>query len=227
VAGSTVLGLPLVDRLVLFVGIPAVVLLVGLAVPPFARWALSWETGLLFRPLFRIAGAIDRPWEVAVNLAIWLAVGAGLAVGAAREAARVTLTPTEVRVDRGGRSERIARSDVAAVFLDGKRLVVLDRESRQVAREPHQARGPVLADAFRAYGYPWQDADPYAALFRRWVPDLPDVPPAVNAVLAAREIALRKKAGTEARELRDAVEKLGFVVRDEGVQQYWRPLVRS
>ena len=83
-----------------------------------------------------------------------------------------------------------------------------------------------FAAAFRRHGYPWHAHDPYADLFRRWVPDSGHLPPPVDAVLAARGTALRKKARTEARELRDAVEKLGFVVRDEGDRQFWRPLVR-
>jgi hypothetical protein len=46
-------------------------------------------------------------------------------------------------------------------------------------------------------------------------------------VLKARELALRKRAGRDVAELRDEAQKLGFVVRDDGVRQYWRPLVRS
>jgi hypothetical protein len=223
----TVLALPVADRLVLFIGIPALVVLLGLLLPPLARWALGLSIGLPLRPVFKLVGAADQPWEIAINLAIWLAVGLGIAFTAFTESARVTLTDAELRLDQGDRNRTIARADVAAVFLDGKKLVVLDSESRHLARDTPAAPAAALAEAFRAHGYPWHDADPYAALYRRWVPDTPDLPAAVNTVLAVRELVLKRKADQEARDLRDAVEKLGFVVRDEDARQYWRPPVRS
>ena len=226
-SGSTVLGFLLIDRIALFIGIPALALLFGLLLPPFARWALGFSTGLPVRPVFRVLGAVDQPWEIVVDLAIWLAVGLAIAFSAYQESTTVTLTDADLRLDKGDWHQTIARADVDTVFLDGKKLVVLDRESRQLASEPHRAPGAALERAFRSHGYPWRDADPYAGLYRRWSSNTPDLPPAVNAVLAAREAALRRKAGRDIRDLREAVQKLGFGVRDEGAKQYWRPLVRS
>jgi hypothetical protein len=225
--GRTVLGFPLVDRLVLVGGLPALGLLLGFLLPPFARWATGLSIGLPMRPAFKLLGAVDKPWEVAACLAVGLVLGLGVALVTMTESMKVTLTDTELRLDKDDRTRTVARADVDAVFLDGKKLVVLDHESRQLVRDTHQAPGAALARAFRAHGYPWQDADPYADLYRRWVRDTPDLPPAVNAVLAAREVALRKKAGREVRDLGDAIEKLGFAAREEGARQCWRPLVRS
>jgi hypothetical protein len=59
------------------------------------------------------------------------------------------------------------------------------------------------------------------------VPDTPDLPGAVHALLKAREAALKKRAGRDVAELRDEVQKLGFVVRETATRQYWRPLIRS
>jgi hypothetical protein len=64
-------------------------------------------------------------------------------------------------------------------------------------------------------------------MYRRWQPDTPDLPAPVNAVLAAREVALRKKARVEVRGLSEALHKLGYATRDEGSRQFWRPLVTS
>jgi hypothetical protein len=225
--GRTVLGYPLADKLVIFLGIPAVALLIGLLLPPLARWILGLSSGLPLRPVFRFLGSVDTPREILINLAIWLVLGLIAARAALNDSTKVTVTDAGLHLGKDGRAQTIPRDDVAAVYLDGKKLVVLDRESRQLVRENHQAPKAALARAFEAHGYPWQDADPYADLYRRWVPNTPDLPPAANAVLTAREIALKKKAGQEIRELRDAVEKLGFVVRDDGARQYWRPLVRS
>jgi hypothetical protein len=221
-----VIGVPLRDWLTLLLGLPVLTALVGLLLPAAARWILGLSRGLPLRPLLRLFGSLDQPWEIAVNVALWLAVG--VAVGLGRlGSATVRLTGDELRVDHDGGSRTLARAEVAAVFVDGGRLVVLDQASRQVVRAAHRAPAGVLGEAFRAHGYPWRDADPYAGLYRPWVADAPELPPAVNAVLAARGTALEKKAGQEADVLRDAVEELGFAVRDDGPRQYWRPLVRS
>ena len=225
--GRTVLGYPVVDRLVLFVGVPALGVLLAAVLPPLARWLLGLSTGLLFRPLVRFLAAVDEPWEVAVALAVGLVSGLGVAFVAMAESATVTLTDDELRVEREDRTRTVAREDVDAVFLDGRNLVVLDRESRQLVRDPPRAPAAALAAAFRSHGYPWHDADPYADLFRGWTREAPGLPSPVDAVLAARDVALRKKAHRDARDLTAALEKLGYVVREEGVRQYWRPLVRS
>jgi len=222
-----VLAYSVADRAAILLGLPALGLLLGLLLPVLARWALDLRTALPVRPVFRLVGAVDEPWEIAVALAVGLLLGAGVAVLAFTESMTVTLTGAQARFATHDRIRTVPRADVDAVFVDGRRLVVLDRESRQLVRDTHQASAAVLAGAFRAYGYPWRDADPYADLFRRWVPGTPDLPAATNAVLAAREVALKKKAGRDVDDLRDAVEKLGVTVRDEGARQFWRPLVRS
>ena len=224
---ATVLGMPRAERIVILLGVPAVGLLVGLALPAVARWALGLSIGLPMRPAFRVVGAVDRPWEIAVNLAIWLVVGLVVARAAMSESARVTLTDTELRLDRGEETRTIARADIETVFVEDSRLVVLDRRSLQLARDPVQAPVAALSAALRSHGYPWRDADPYQGLYRRWWTDTPELPEAVNKVLAARELALKRKAADEVRELGEAVQRLGFAIREDGVKQYWRPLVRS
>jgi hypothetical protein len=225
--GPTVLGYTLADRLVIVLGLPALGVLLGFLLPPLARWVLDLGTALPMRAAFLFVGAVDAPWEIAVALAVGLLVGLGVAAVAFTESMKVTLTGTELRLVRDDQTRVVARDDIDAVFLDGNRLVVLDRESRQLVRAAHQAPGAALARAFQAYGYPWKGADPYADLYRRWIPDAPDLPPATNAVLAAREVALKKKSGKDVDDLRDTAEKLGIAIRDEGARQYWRPLVRS
>lgn len=224
--GPTVLAYPLGDLLIIFGGIPALGLLLGLLVPPFARWLIGLSIPLPMRALLRLLAAANEPWEIAIGLGAGLVLGLGVALVAMTDATKVTLTDAELRLDRDGPSRTIARGDIDAVFLDGKRLVVLDRESRLLVSEAHQAPAGALASAFRAHGYPWCEADPHADRYRRWIPDTPDLPLAVNALLAAREVALEKKSGKDILDLRDAVESLGFTVRDEDARQYWRPLVR-
>src|SRR5699024_565446 len=123
--------------------------------------------------------------------------------------------------------QTIGRSDVSAAYVEAQRLVILDRESPRLANESTASRHATIARAFQAHGYPWDDRDPHAELYRRWVPETPELPGAVNAILRARERSLEEKSARDSTELANEVQKLGYVVRDDGHRQYWRPLVRS
>jgi hypothetical protein len=224
---TTVLGLPLSERLILVAGFPVLGALLGLVLPVLSRWIVEHRVPVPMRIVFRFVASADMPWEVAIWIGAGVLLGAGVGMVGMTESTKVTLTGTGIRFDRDGATRTLARTEIAAVFFDGKRLVVLDRESRQLFNDTPQASGPRLAAGFRAHDYPWYDRDPYEALYRRWIPDSPDLPPAVNAVLRVRDEALSKKARRDADDLRAEVQKLGYVVREEGDRQYWRPLVRT
>jgi len=225
-AGPSVLGLSLPDRILVIVGAPAIGLALGYFLPRIAKWVVTLPWAPLQGPL-KLVASLQGGWVGIAFPAAGLVLGIVLAWFVIAESLTVTLTAAEIRLAKGDRSRVVARAAVDAVFLDDDKLVVLDRASRQLVREKFEGTGDAAAQAFRSHGYPWVEEDPYAELFRRWVPGTPDLPPAVNAVLSAREVVLKKKAADEIAELRDEVQKLGFVVRDKGVRQYWRPLVRS
>ncbi|WP_369215932.1 YqeB family protein [Streptomyces flavofungini] len=212
------------DLWVLLAGLPAAGLLIGLAVPRLARWA-SDSPVLPWRDAVAFVGGLDAPWQTGVVMAAGLVVGLVLAFVAMAEAMRLRLTDEEVRVEQHDSTLVLRRADIAAVFRDGKHLVVLGRDSAELARGEHQAPAAALAEAFRAHGYPWRDADPHAALFRRWIPGTPDLPAEAHALLKAREAALKRDAPRDARDLAEAVREAGFAVRDEKGEQYVRPLV--
>ncbi|MEV7191440.1 hypothetical protein AB0N81_06485 [Streptomyces sp. NPDC093510] len=221
--GTTELGHPRSDLLLLLVGLPVLGLLLGLVVPRLARWAsgspvLPWRDGIEF------IGRFDAPWQTALVMAAGLVAGLALAFTAIAETATLKLSDALVHVERDGRTWSFERADVSAVFLDGKQLVLLGADSGELVREEHGPRAAALAGAFRAHGYPWRDADPHASLFHRWIPGTPDLPAEVHALLAARKAALKRKAPQDARDLAETVRGLGFVVRGEGAQQFWRPL---
>ncbi|MFF1697092.1 hypothetical protein ACFVXC_26370 [Streptomyces sp. NPDC058257] len=220
---TTVLGYPRADLLTLLIGMPLLGLLIGLALPPLARWltglpVLPWRDGITF------VGSLDKPWQTGVVVGVALVAGAVLAFTDIDEALKLRLTDGELATEKDSVTRTIRRDRVSAVFLDGKNLVVLDETSREVTRGEHKASAATLAEAFRAHGYPWRDADPYASLFRRWIPGTPGLPAEAHAVLAARKVALKSDAGEDVRDLGGALQDLGYVVRDEGKNQYWRPL---
>lgn len=221
------LGLSRADRSLIWVGFPLVGLAAGWGLPLLAQWLLRLPWVPFGGPV-RLVAALDGGVGRVALIGAGLLLGLVLAFLAVHETLRVTVTDAQLRLRLGDTTRDVPRGEVTAVFVDGRHLVVLDRESRQVVRERLEGAGDArVGKAFRAHGYPWLERDPYADLFRRWVPDLPDLPGSVNAVLAARAVALTNKSPTDAAELRDEVQKLGYTVRDDGTTQHWRPLVRS
>lgn len=223
---ATVLGLSTAVRTSLIIGGPLLGLVLGYYLPAIAAW-LSTLPWIPMRGPLRLIAFFDEWWATVAFLTAGLLLGALFAHTAITGSLRLVVTDRSLRLDLDGESRTIARDLIDAVFLDGPELVVLDRESRQLARERHESTADAIARAMRAHGYPWTGQDPYEQLYRRWVRDGPELPSAVNAVLVAREAALRRKVRRDVVELHDEVQKLGFVVRDDGHRQYWRPLVRS
>ncbi|MFG2646653.1 hypothetical protein [Streptomyces sp. NPDC048436] len=220
---TTVLGYPRGDLLTILIGTPLLGLVLGLALPPLARWlskspVLPWRDGITF------VGSLGRPWQTGVAVGVGLVAGLLLAFTDIDETLKLRLTDAELKAEQHEGTRTVERARVSAVFLDGKELVVLDETSRQVTRGTHKASAATLARAFRAHGYPWRDADPHASLFSRWIPGAPGLPAEAHAVLAARKAALKRKAGEDVRDLGETMQGLGYVVRDEGKDQYWRPL---
>jgi hypothetical protein len=211
------------DRWLIGVGIPAVTVLGAAALPPLARWVLDLGLGLPLRPVFALVGGIDRPWKLAVHLGIWAVIGVVVAGEALADEVAVTLTDGQLRVDGAGADRTVPRDDVAAAFADGPLLVVLDRAGRQLVRERPQVPVAALAAAFGAHGYPWRTADPNAGAYRPWKRGDGELPAPVEALLRARQPMLRKDV-RRTRELREAIEELGYAVRDEGGRQHWRRL---
>jgi len=117
---------------------------------------------------------------------------------------------------------QVGRSSVRAVFVDGRQLVILGTSSEEMVRESCDLPSDRLADAFRRGGYPWAEADPFAAEFRRWVPDVPGLPPGADALLRARDRALQKGDDDDVTDLCRELARLGVVVREDNKRQYWR-----
>ncbi|MBB6421378.1 hypothetical protein [Streptomyces sp. AK010] len=221
----TVLGYPRSDMMVILLGMPLLGVALGLLLPVVARWAIELPK-LPLRTVFKFLAAADEPWKVAAFMGGGLLLGIGFAFVALSESLKITLTDARMEIEREDR-KTIDRADVAAVFMDGKSLVVLDHDSRQFVRGTHEAPVEKLAAAFRAHGYPWLDHDPYGDLFRAWAPDSRELSAEVNSLLKARQEARKRKSSSGVQELTHSLENLGYTVRDQGNEQFWRPLVRS
>ncbi|MEO3851252.1 hypothetical protein ABGB09_27115 [Streptomyces sp. B8F3] len=221
-AAATV-GPGLLYRLLLLAGLPALGLFLGWLVPRVA----DEVAGLKWAPMkgpFELVASFDDGWTAVAGPVVGLVLGLGGGLLLYVLAMRVTFEDDTIRIDKDGESRILARAEVAAAFLDKDRLVILDAASRQLLRRPTDLESADLARGFTAHGYRWLHEDPYAGCYHRWVRDSAELSAAANAVVKAREHALKKKNATDVEELREEAQRLGYVLREEGTRQYWRPL---
>ncbi|SNY57479.1 YqeB family protein [Paractinoplanes atraurantiacus] len=170
-------------------------------------------------------GLIEELPEVVttyVTPALGVVLGLVLAALIDAESLKVQVSTAEVVLTRPGHRRAVPRADIAVVFPDRDRLVLLGRTGQELAREPTLVMSRRVRAAFTEHGVPWADEDPYLAAYRRWVPDLPDISPAANAILAERQKALKSGDEDELRDLREELGRLGIVVRDVKKKQFWR-----
>jgi len=195
-----------------------------------AVWLLKaiagWVAGLQWAPFqgpFKLVASIGEPQASIGALAVGAVAGLVVAGLTVNDFLRVQVSPAEVRFKRGGKPERrFTREAVVGSFHDAEHLVLLGAGGAELAREKHDLEQADLGKAFEAHGWPWLSADPHAQQFRRFVDDDPDLPPAANAMLKARAVAVSKNDSHDLAELREELAKLGVVVRDEKKRQYWR-----
>ncbi|MEU7278551.1 hypothetical protein AB0A69_07140 [Streptomyces sp. NPDC045431] len=214
VLGRSARGTVLVYVVLLLAGAGA-----GRLAGPLADWLVTLPWAPLQGPAELVA-SVPAPWLVAAGAA------AGLVLGfvVQHEQLAMRLSDERVVLTREGRAREFSRDAVAAVFRDGKQLVLLGHDGGELARQECDLDVGRVADAFTEHGYAWADADPYEDEFRRWVPDTPGLPEGANAILKARQESLEKKGPSDddVRELREELARLGVVVRDEKRRQYWR-----
>ena len=166
----------------------------------------------------RLPGPVAH-WAVP---ALGAVAGLVLAALVDQESLTVRFTGADVLLTRPGHRRTVPRGEIAVGFRDRDRLVLLGRTGRELAYEPCHLPVRRLRAAFAAHGVAWADEDPYRAAYRRWVPELPDLPATANALLTARQRALSRGDDDEVRDLREELGRLGYVLRDERKRQYWR-----
>ncbi len=206
--------------LVRWVGLPVA----GAAVVWLLKVLIGWLVTLPWVPFkgpMRLVDSIPEPWATLGALGVGLLGGLVFSFVAHGERLAVTVRDDHLRLEGDEYDASFDRADVSAVFVEKNHLVLLGTDTGELARRPSELDRTRLAAAFRDHGYPWRDGDPHADAYRRWVPDMPGLPPGADALLVARA----KSSDTDdVKELRAELAKLGVLVRDDGKKQFWRPV---
>ncbi|MER5986649.1 hypothetical protein [Streptomyces sp. NPDC001787] len=229
---TTVIRQRTLDRVLVAAGFPVLGAMAGWLLKLLANRAASWP----WIPWEGPVELIDNAPEPAVTIVLMLigALAGGMVVLLAEHGyVTVTIQNDQVTTERGDSRQSVPRTAVDAVFLDGKRLVVLGRRGEELAVESKNEGADLpaakrLAEGFRSHGYPWlPDGDPYRDAYRRWVEDMPGLPAGGDALFRARAKALEKDDEKNIAELRKELAELGVVVRDADKRQWWRRVRRT
>lgn len=219
---KTVVGFSATTGIILYGGFGAAGLVLGYFLPQIAAWALKLPWVPFEGPL-KLVNYFSGIWVNLLLAFLGLIIGLVIAAVAVKETLVVTITDEEVQLDKDGHKQTIERKEINTIFLDGKQLVILGKSGHELARDKIDESPSTVIDAFKRHGYSWSsEGDPFKQEYRRWVLDSPDLSPAANALMKAREIALQKKDAKDIKELRNEIIKLGYIVREEETRQYWR-----
>ncbi|MGA5304760.1 YqeB family protein [Nucisporomicrobium flavum] len=205
-------------RVAVWLGLAAIGGGLGWVVHELPGWLLRIPFVPLRGPL-RFAAGLPEPAATVVTVAVGTLLGLALAWLVDKESLTVRITGTDVVLIHPGVHRTVPRAEVAVAYRERDELVLLGSSGRELAREPLLVGGQRLAELF---GAAWTAQDPYAASYRRWVPGLPDVPAEAEALLTARQKALADHDTDDARQLRQELARLGFVLRDEKRRQFFR-----
>ncbi|MEU4547631.1 YqeB family protein [Nonomuraea dietziae] len=220
-----VVAVPYSYRVLIWAGFP----LLGVGAGWLLKVVVSWAATLSWIPFQRpveLLASLPEPQLTLGALALGAVAGLVLAFLAEQETVAIAVDDEHVQFTRGDTREEVRRADTAAVFLDGKQLVVQGHRTEELVRTHGDLpKAGAIQAAFREHGYPWvPGGDPYRSEFRRWADGHPDLDEASHAYLRARARALEKDQADDAAELRAELARIDVVVRDEGKRQYWRRL---
>lgn len=127
----------------------------GAALPWLARLAadLRW---MPFSGPIRQFGEWDGTWATAGRLTGGLVLGVAFAGFIVHESPVVTVASDRLTIRQKGSTRYVDHSAVSGVFRDGREVVVVTAEGRELFRGDIEGGKDVVRDAFVSRGYPWE-----------------------------------------------------------------------
>lgn len=218
----TLIGVTKTAAYFLYAALGMIGLTIGYFIPQIAKWALSLQW-IPFEGPLRIITSFQGSSAAFITALLVMSAGIWFAHSVIAMLLSVKITDDTVELITGKKVQTIRSDDIALVFIDHKRLVLLGTAGYELVREEIDEKPVKVEKAFRKHKYKWAaDGDPFKGQFRRWIPDAPDLSPGAHALLKARHNALKDEETDDVEEFRLELAQLGIVVRDEGTRQYWR-----
>ncbi|MGN8645768.1 YqeB family protein [Gracilibacillus sp. HCP3S3_G5_1] len=218
---ETVLGLSTGEKVILIIVPPILGALLGWFIPNIAEWAIKIPF-IPFEGVLEWIATLESQWISVIGVILGVIAGVFFVLYAFSETLRITITDEEVKLNFKEKVNNIHKTETSAIYMEGKDLVFLSTDGNELFRGQSESKKELVSEAFKHHRYPWKDKDPFKNQYQRWVADHPDFPPHVNALLSARERALKNDETEEAKVLRKDLADHGVVIRDENKRQYVR-----
>lgn len=218
---TALLGFTKKDKMFVFFITVGIGGLVGWFIPVIASWILKlpivpWEK------IVTLIATLDSIWVSILAALVGVVLGIWLAFLIFAENLEVTLSYDDLQVKYGERTDIIHKNDISAIYMEKKQLIILGKTGNELFRGVLEDNKEKARDAFYRYRFPWFEDDPYKEHYERWVMGHPDFPEKINALLHAREHALKEDDEKDAKQLRQDLAKLGAVIKDDNHVQYVR-----
>ncbi|KIL74027.1 MULTISPECIES: YqeB family protein [Bacilli] len=218
---ETVLGLSTGEKVILIIMPPVLGALLGWFIPTIAGWAIKIPF-IPFEGVLEWIAALESQWVSVIAAFIGVLAGVFFIFYAFSESLKITITDKEVKLNFKEKVNNIHKKEISAIYMEGKDLVFLSTGGNELFRGQPVSKKELVSETFKQHRYPWKDKDPYENQYQRWVADHPAFPPHVNALLSARERALKNDETEEAKVLQKDVADHGVVIRDQDKRQYVR-----
>lgn len=222
---KTVLGLSAGEKVIIAIIPPLLGALLGWFVPTVADWVIKIPF-IPFEGVFKWVTTLESDWVSIIAAILGVLAGVFFVLYAFSESLKIIITDEEVKLIIKGSVKIIHKEELSAIYMEGKHVVFLTTDGTELFRGQPESKKELISEAFRQHRYPWREKDPFENQYQRWVTDHPDFPPHVNALLYARERALKNEETDEAKVLRKDLADLGVVIRDEDHRQYVRVVER-
>ncbi|AIK39330.1 putative yqeB [Bacillus pseudomycoides] len=218
---KTVIGLSKFEKtLVIF--IPIILGgLVGWFIPVIANWILKLPV-VPMEKLFLFITSFNSLWVSIVASIIGIIIGMLLTLTIFDESLEVTISYTSLQLKLGDTVNTLEKSSISTIYMEDKQFIILGKNGNELYRAVIETKKGTVREALHNYHYPWEEKDPFHIEYQRWALGHPDFPEKINALLHARELALKEKKADTAKYLREDLAKLGVVIRDEKNGQYVR-----
>lgn len=217
----TLLNFSKTDKVILWLGFPLLGLVLGWFLPSIAKWTstLPWVP---FQGPLNLIASYNGAWVGFITMVLGLLVGIMVTLFSFHESLEMTIYDEKVKLKLRDDETILKKEDISIVFIDGKQLVLLGNDEKELFRYKQELNRNTVGAAFLKHNYLWSDTAPFIDEYKKWVLDCPDLSPSANALLKARKVAIEDGNDEEVFQLAKELWKLRVSVKEKNKSQYYR-----
>ncbi|MGE7920375.1 YqeB family protein [Viridibacillus sp. NPDC093762] len=209
------------DKLFLWLILPLIGLVIGYFLPPISEWASKLEW-IPFQGPFKLVAGLNAGWVIFATMAFGLVAGIILTLFIYDEILNIYISEDTLAFKIGKIDMSYDKDNISYIYVDHKDLVVIGHDGHELFRYKKELSTKILKEELGERGYLFKDGNPYKEQFKKWVPGLTDLPLEANALLKARDVALKNDDSEEALQIVFELWKLHVSVKEIESKQYYR-----